>query len=166
MDNAKTLKIVRGISQAAANAFDGALDKDGKPVKIGLRREKGHVINQSRTMDGFKVRVNANKLILTYQSEIKLKDVHDPRFENNERNRMNDIVNWLKNEYKNVTGGDSLSLKVDREPVVQVQHLSNIRAWIIVTCVYTINGMDVATSSPYESKSGYQDFNKLGGWNK
>ena len=166
MDNQKTLKIIRGISQAASNAFDGALDKNGKPIKIGLKREKGHVINQSRTMDGFKVRVNADKLILNYQTEIKIKDVHDPRFENEQINRMNDILSWLKKEYNNVTGGDTLSLKVEREPHVLVEKISHIRAHVIVTCTYKINGIDVPTSSPYQSKSGYQDFVKLGGWNK
>ena len=30
------IDIVNGISQAAANAYDGALDEKGEPIKIGL----------------------------------------------------------------------------------------------------------------------------------
>ncbi len=34
-------EIVQGLSQAAANGYDGALDENGEPVKIGLKRERG-----------------------------------------------------------------------------------------------------------------------------
>ena len=38
------LEIIRGVAQAAANAYDGALDQDGKPLDIGLSREEGHLV--------------------------------------------------------------------------------------------------------------------------
>ena len=41
---ATTLEIVNGISQVLANTYDGALDENGEPVKIGLKREEGHPI--------------------------------------------------------------------------------------------------------------------------
>ena len=57
---ASVLDIVRGISQAAANAYDGSHDEryaaDGKARKIGLNREEGDPILDSRVMDGFKVK--------------------------------------------------------------------------------------------------------------
>ena len=37
-------EVIRGIAQAAANAYDGALDDKGEPIKIGLKREEGHVV--------------------------------------------------------------------------------------------------------------------------
>ena len=37
---AEVLDIVRGISQVMANTHDGALDENGEPVKIGLKREE------------------------------------------------------------------------------------------------------------------------------
>ena len=73
---ATTMEIVRGISQVMANTYDGALDEAGAPVKIGLKREEGHPINDSRIMDGFKVSLSGNQLCIHYHSEIKLKDVH------------------------------------------------------------------------------------------
>ena len=36
---ATTYEIVQAIQQAAANAYDGALDDKGEPLKIGLKRE-------------------------------------------------------------------------------------------------------------------------------
>lgn len=60
---ANILDIVRGLSQAAANAYDGYENMD---EKIGLRREEGHPVLDSRLMDGFKVRFAADNLIVTY----------------------------------------------------------------------------------------------------
>ena len=77
----KALDVVRGIAQAAANAYDGALDEKGEPLKVGLRREEGNPITDSRVVDGFKVRVDGNKLVVLYQSDIKLKDVYSTNYE-------------------------------------------------------------------------------------
>ena len=38
---ATVYEIVQGLSQAAANAYDGALDESGEPIKAGLQREEG-----------------------------------------------------------------------------------------------------------------------------
>ena len=52
---ATTMEIVNGISQVMANSYDGALDEKGEPIKVGLKREEGHPINDSRVMDGFNI---------------------------------------------------------------------------------------------------------------
>mgnify|MGYP006398766473 CR=1 FL=1 len=36
--------VVKGLAQAAANAYDGALDENGDPLELGLKREKGRGI--------------------------------------------------------------------------------------------------------------------------
>ena len=36
----EALEIFRGISQAMGYAYDGAMDEDGKPIEIGLRRDE------------------------------------------------------------------------------------------------------------------------------
>jgi hypothetical protein len=46
----KTLDVVRGIAQAAANAYDGAHDANGEPIKLGLKREEGNPITDSRVV--------------------------------------------------------------------------------------------------------------------
>ena len=48
--------IVKGISQAAANAHDGAIDEEGNKLQVGLMRDKPVSINDKRIMDGFGVR--------------------------------------------------------------------------------------------------------------
>ena len=39
---ATVYEIVQGLSQAAANAYDGAMTEDGEPIKAGLKREEGN----------------------------------------------------------------------------------------------------------------------------
>ena len=79
---ATTLEIVRGISQIMANSQDGALADKGEPIKVGLKREEGNPITDSRIMDGFKVSFYGPQLCIHYHAEVKLKDVHDKNFEN------------------------------------------------------------------------------------
>ena len=90
---ATVLEIVRGLSQAAANAYDGYEHMD---EKIGLRREEGHPIMDSRVMDGFNVRFAGNKMTLSYQSEVLVKELH-PRnqFENDVNRKLADIVKFF-----------------------------------------------------------------------
>ena len=74
MANKDILDIVRGISSAAALGYDGALDSDGQPLKIGLKREEGDLVLDKRVIDGFKVSIAANvitgnSLTLTKEGE-------------------------------------------------------------------------------------------------
>ena len=77
---ATILDVIKGLNQAAANAYDGYQNMD---ETIGLRREEGHPIVDSRVIDGFSVKFAADKMIIGYQSEVLMKEVH-PRnqFEN------------------------------------------------------------------------------------
>ena len=52
---ATVYEIVQGLSQAAANAYDGALDESGEPLKAGLQREEDPILDK-RVMDGFNVK--------------------------------------------------------------------------------------------------------------
>ena len=77
---ATTLEIIQGINQAAANAYDGAHDErfvDGEAKEIGLNRESGDPIIDSRVSDGFGVKIIGNKLQINYEANIKLSDVID-----------------------------------------------------------------------------------------
>ena len=65
---ATILDVIKGLNQAASNAYDAyELDEE-----IGLKREEGHPILDRRVIDGFRVRFSANKMIVTYQSEMRL----------------------------------------------------------------------------------------------
>jgi hypothetical protein len=106
---ATVLEIVRGIQQAASNAYDGALDENGEPLKVGLTREEGHPILDKRVMDGFGVSFSGNMLTIKYQGEITLREVYKGDFEAEVEQRLQDIANFLKKEYSKITG-ESLSL--------------------------------------------------------
>jgi hypothetical protein len=137
---ATVYEIIQGISQAAANAYDGALDDKGEPIKIGLRREVDNPITDNRMLDGFKVRFSGDKMILGYHSEIKLKEVHNKKFEEEITSTCNDVVKFLKKEYKKVTG-NGLTLTKEGDVDIMVQKTSKIRAWVQATCNYKIGGM-------------------------
>ena len=142
---ATVLDVVRGISQAAANAYDGSHDErynaDGEERKAGLRREEGDPVLETREIDGFKVKFHGDRLNILYNAEIKLKETHDRnRFENTISANINDIANYLKREYKKITG-DTLTLTKEGEPDILVQHISNIRSNCQATCVYKIGGL-------------------------
>ena len=72
---ATVYEIVQGLSQAAANAYDGALDENGEPLLAGLKREEGDIILDKRVNDGFSVRFMGNMMCITYQADIQLKDI-------------------------------------------------------------------------------------------
>jgi len=138
---ATALEIVRGISAVmGSKSHDGALDDDGEPIKIGLKREEGCMIKDSRVMDGFTVKMSGDKLCLLYQTDVKLPEVHDPKFESNIEKTLADIVKFLKKEYKVVTK-NTLALTKEGEVTVDVEYISRIRISTIAKQWYKIGGM-------------------------
>ena len=136
--------IIKGINQAAANAYDGSqygkYSADGEDRTIGLRREQGDAILDSRVMDGFKVRISGPKLIVSYQSELAIKEFHNSRLDGDIEQVFADIAKFLKSEYKSITK-DTLSLTEDGPADIMVQNMSRIRTWAQATKVYTIGNM-------------------------
>jgi len=137
---ATVLEIVRGLSQAAANAYDGAMDQDGKAIEVGLMREKGNPLIDKRVMDGFNVRFQGPDIIISYMSDVQLKEVYRAGFETEMDRRIADIAKFLKKEYKKVTG-ESVSLKKKGEVDVRVESSSRVRSWVTAVCRYEVGGM-------------------------
>jgi hypothetical protein len=142
---ASVYEIIQGINQAAANgAWDGAhsadLAADGKARSAGLKREDGHFINDRRVMDGFNVRFMGPVLRLSYQSEVRIKEVKNNNFEDEVVARLQEIVKFLKKEYKVVTG-DSLALTLEGEHHIRVERISNYRTNLLAHCDYRIGGL-------------------------
>tara|TARA_Y100000593_G_scaffold91748_1_gene181439 strand:+ start:585 stop:1139 length:555 start_codon:yes stop_codon:yes gene_type:complete len=143
---ATNLEIIRGIGQAAANCYDGAVDDKGEPIKIGLQREVDNVVTDSRTMDGFKVKMIGNLLCVTYQCEMKIKDVHNKDFENNIAQAFKDYTKFLKKEYKNITG-NALSLTEPSEIDTIVQSTSRVRTWCQSIQKFVVKGIEVSDNN-------------------
>ena len=142
---ASVYEIIQGINQAAANAaWDGAheasLQADGKARTAGLKRENGHYINDRRVMDGFGVKFSGPVLTITYQGETRLKEVQNKGFENEVGQQLQEIVKFLKKEYKAITG-NTLTLTKEGDHHVLVQRISNYRTDVQAHCNYRIGGL-------------------------
>lgn len=140
-----TLEIIQGLSQAAANAYDGAHDErysyDGQSRSMGLRREEGCPLMDSRVMDGFKVRFYGDSMILTYQSDILLKEVYSGSFEQDIESMLNDIKKFLQKEYRAITG-KSVALTAKSEPNILVQSTSRVRSFVEAQQHFKIGGIE------------------------
>jgi len=141
MADKDVVKIVQGLQQAAANAYDGARDEDGDPEKVGLRREEGDFLDGHRLMDGVNVKIQGNLMILTYHSEISTKEAHDPKLKSKVEDTVAEVVKWLKKEYKKVTG-DAVKLTKKGDMDMQSESTSKIRMWVRAQCTYEVGGLD------------------------
>ena len=160
-------EIVQGLSQAAANGYDGALDENGEPVKIGLKREDGDPILDQRVMDGFGVKFAGNMMCLTYQSDVQLKEVYASGFETDTEQRMMDISKWLKKEYKRITG-NTVTLTKEGEIDVLVQNSSRVRSFVNAKLNFRVGGLDEdmnnQTGSKAQAEDRWRSFVDQGGW--
>lgn len=138
---ADVLKIVRGISQVMANTYDGALDENGDPIAIGLKREEGIPLIDQRVQDGFNVSFYGDLLCVKYHSDLKLKEVHAKGFATDVERMIENIVSFLKKEYRKVTK-ESLSLSKEGEIDIQVQAASKVRSWVTAKCYYKVGSFD------------------------
>ena len=141
---ATVYEIIRGINQAAANAYDGSHDErfveTGYAKEIGLKREQGCALNDSRVIDGFKVRMSGPKLIVSYQSEVPVSDFHNTKLDQELEQTYADIVKFLKKEYKKIIG-ETLSLKEEGKVDFILQNMSKLRTWIQCTKTYIVGNM-------------------------
>ena len=135
------LDIITGLNQAASNSYDAyEIDEE-----IGLKREQGHPVLDRRVIDGFRVRFAANKMIVTYQSEMRLEELHPRnRFENEIERKFADIIKYLKKEYKKVKKA-SVTLTEDNEADIMVQTTSRYHTWVQAKKQYNIGGATIVT---------------------
>lgn len=139
---ATALEVAKGISLAMSNKHDGAADGEGNPLEIGLRREEGLPLVDSRLIDGFNVQMAGDKLIVKYDSEIMKKECHAKGFEDNIAQTVEDAVKFLKKQYRKVTG-NTLSLKpLEKKPHITVEDSSRIRSRVHAMCLYKVEGVD------------------------
>ena len=167
----KVIEVVRGISRAAAMiGYDGAITEDGKPVEIGLKREQGHPVYNSRTMDGFNIGISGKTLILSYHTDLKLKEVYSQDLEAEIDGMMGKIIKELKKRYK-ANEGKALSLKKKGEVDVRVESSSRVRCWATARCLYEIGNMDdtqdiLIDEGPPDLEGSFKNFLEQGGHGK
>ena len=163
---ATVYEIVQGLSQAAANAYDGALDADGEPIKAGLQREEGDPILDKRVMDGFNVSFYGNMMCINYQAEVQLKEVYANGFEEEIEQRITDIASFLKKEYRKIRG-ESVTLTAEGEIDMMVQSTSRVRNWVQAKMHYKVGGLNEEMNNETGSKAPdeyWKSFMSQGGW--
>lgn len=138
---ATTLEIINGISQVLAKGYDGALDENDEPLKVGLKREEGNPLIDPRVIDGFGVKFESNCICITYSSEIKLKEVYGGSLENDVSSKISDVATFIKKEYKALTK-NGLTLTADGEVNVLVQPVSRIRTLVTAVQKFKIGGLE------------------------
>ena len=165
---ATTLEIIQGINQAAANAYDGSHDKrfvTGDAKEIGLSREEGCSIMDSRVSDGFGVKIIGDMLQINYEANVRLKDVYANGFEEECDRKLQSIADFLKKEFRLITGS-TLSLTPQGECHCLVQNTSRVRTFVMAHRLFKINGMQgvetlgESIADPIDVK--YQKFLKEG----
>ena len=139
---ANILDVVQTIQNiVSAKGYDGALDKEGNPIKIGLKREVDNVVTDSRLVDGFGVRFQGDKMILSYSSECNIKQVQKSNFEDMVEQNIAEIVSFIQKEYRGAAGAN-LSLTKEGETDILVQKMSNFRTWYQSSCIYKIGSTE------------------------
>ena len=107
-----------------------------------MRREEGHVLNDSRVIDGFSVNFSANKLAIKYQVDVKKSEIAQNTFESNIEDMILKVSKFLKSEYNKETG-KTLSLKPEKDSFkALVQSTSSARTWIEAQMWFKIGGLD------------------------
>ena len=159
---ANILDVVRTIQNIiSTKGYDGALDEEGNPVKIGLKREVDNVVTDSRLVDGFSVRFQGDRLFLGYSSECNIKQVQKPNFEQTVDQYIADIISFIQKEYKG-SAGKALRLTKEGETDILVQKMSNFRTWYQSSSIYKIGGVDGVLEA-----DGPKDVNEgIKGWIK
>lgn len=164
---ATVYEIVQGLSQAAANCYDGALDENGEPLLAGLQREEGDPILDKRVMDGFNIKFYGNMMCLSYMSEVQLKEVYDSGFETRIEEQIAEIVKFLKKEYRKIQGSD-VALTKEGEVDVHVENSTRVRSWVTAKCHYKVGGLneenEVTPPSKDRLESNWRSFLDQGGW--
>lgn len=165
---ATVYEIIQGLSQAAANAYDGALDEKGEALTAGLAREDGDPILDKRVLDGFKVKFYGDMMCIGYHSEVQLKEVHANGFEGEIDQRVADIASFLKKEYKKITG-ESVTLTAEGELDVRVESSSRVRSWVVAKKHYKVGGLSEEMNTDNNGSTNliepaWKKFLEQGGW--
>lgn len=142
---AEVIDIIKGIQQAAANGFDG-----GKPG-TGLYREEPTPITDRRVIDGFGVRVQGDVLVVNYHCEVPLKQARPNRLQNDVDQHLEDIVSFLKKEYKTITGNTLSLTNLDKEASIHSEYINRQRLSTKAVKRWKIGGMSDLTKDREES---------------
>jgi DNA-binding protein YbaB len=167
-------EVLKDLSVAAGNLYDGAVDDKGEPIDMGLKRDELPDTNRKQ-FDAGKVRFAGDKAIVTYEAEITLKDVHKNGingFQNEMDEMIQKVVNQLKKNYRAVSG-KTITLTAEGDGAkVNVEYVSRYRTLVHAVRPYKIGGLtDVVAATgaevnKREMAETYKKFLEQGGFGK
>ena len=150
------MEIIQGLSQVAANSYDGAREEDGSRKMMGLKRDEEVSIHDKRVIDGFSMRLHhGNKLCVSYTTEVLLSEIAEKgKYEDSLLQDVADVISFIKKEFRKVTGS-SLSLKElkDPKPEFDFMQTSLVRSEVKITCHYEVGGLE----DPSEEKDAFRE---------
>ena len=166
------LQVLKDLSVAAGQLYDGAVDSKGEPVDLGLKRDSLPDTNRKQ-FDAGKVRFAGDKVVVSYEAEITLKDVHKNGI-NGFQNEMDDmiqkLVDGLKKNYR-AQAGKSITLTAEGDGAkVDVEYVSRYRTLVHAVRSYKIAGLsDVVAATgaevnKREMADSYKKFLEQGGF--
>lgn len=128
---AEVMKVLR---QIQGQSYDGALTYDGKPLKIGMKREDTDEFHR-RKIDAFSVSSAMPDVIkVKYSSQCRLEEIKDNKyFEDEVYEVLNSIKSHLQKEYKRISGKSVTLTEVKKHPI-DVQYMSKVNCYLH-TCV-------------------------------
>jgi len=168
------LEIIRDLSSAAGNMYDGAVDEKGEPLKMGLKRDDLLSTNR-KYIDGGKIRFGGNKVIISYEAEMKLPAVYRNGingFQNEMNEMIQNLVKQLKKNYRTIAGKSITLTPEGDDAKVNVAYVSRQRTMVQAVRSYKIGGLsDVlaatgAEVNKREISDAYRKFLEQGGFGK
>lgn len=166
------LQILKDLSVAAGNLYDGATDAEGNPLDLGLKRDSLPQTNR-KGLDGGTVSFAGNKIKVTYEAEITLNDVHKDginAFQDEMDSMIQKLVDGLKKNYRTVAGKSITLTAVEPESKVDVEYVSRYRTLVHAVRHYTVGGLSEVLSdseadvAKREMSDTYRKFLELGGF--
>tara|TARA_R110002110_G_scaffold349463_1_gene559641 strand:+ start:575 stop:1111 length:537 start_codon:yes stop_codon:yes gene_type:complete len=134
---------INDLAVAISNIMSQKGYDSGDPsVAIGLKREDGDPILDSRVMDGFNARFHGNHLIINYHSVMSPRDFHRKSVEDIRQNILDMFTNiekFLKKECS-AMGVGRLSLTPVGEEDILIQYLNRKRYNCVAKKVYKVRG--------------------------
>ena len=104
-------------------------------------------------------------LTISYQSDIKLKDVYAGDIEADVEEMIQNVANFLKKEFKKITG-DALTLTAEGDIDVLVQNTSKVRVFVVGKRNYKVGNLadviEVGLPSEERLDKSIRDFISLG----
>tara|TARA_R110001583_G_scaffold53210_25_gene164441 strand:- start:110 stop:664 length:555 start_codon:yes stop_codon:yes gene_type:complete len=166
------LEIIRDLSRAAGDMYDGAVNDKGEPLKMGLKRDDLLSTNR-KYIDGGKFRFAGNKIIVSYEAQTRLKDIYKDGingFQNEVDQMIQNLVNQLKKNYKSIAN-KSITLTPEGDGAkVDVAYVSRTRTIVTAMRAYEIGGLSEVVAATgaevnkHEMSDAYRKFLEQGGF--